>query len=181
MDGIGVEVDGLKESYRFLGKVDKALKKEAVLILKEHTVRIKAEAQAKMNTGPGTRGGRKMTKGAIIHRASATKGASVGINRGSKSKRNAQIFPAEFGTFTGMIPSGPDNSESKSHPQHSFRRRSFPIWRGNQFVSRGRSGPGWIVQPTIRRNMDRFSKDLTESLEDVFDRAAKKAGLQRGT
>lgn len=183
VDGIGFEVDGLKESIRFLGKVDKELRKEAVDIIKKNTVKVKTDAQKKyMGSPPGVRrkGYPDATKTAIIHRASG-KGASVGINR--SSSRNPAIFPAEFGFDMAMVPKFRGNGKQGGRRwmhQGRMRRRTFPIYRGNQFVPRGNSGPGWIVQPTIRKWMPKFDKQLAEDLMPVFDKAARKAGVPRG-
>ncbi|RLA51266.1 MAG: hypothetical protein DRQ98_11760 [Gammaproteobacteria bacterium] len=178
-----IEVDGLKESIRFLGKVGKDLRKEAVNIIKENTVRVKSEAQAKMQTSPGVqRNGYPLTKTAIIHRASG-KGASVGINRASSKGRNAAIFPAEFGTYQAMVPVFRGRGRAGGRRwmgQNEMRRRTFPVWRGNQFKPRGRAGPGWIVQPTIRKWMPKFDKQLAEDLMPVFNEAARRAGVPRG-
>jgi len=178
-----IEVDGLKESIRFLGKVGKDLRKEAVDIIKKNTVKVKSEAQAKMQSSPGVRrDGYPLTKTAIIHRASG-KGASVGINRASSSGRNAAIFPAEFGAHLAMVPTYRGKGRKGGRRwvgQNDMIRRTFPIWRGNQFVPRGRAGPGWIVQPTIRKWMPKFDKQLAEDLMPVFNKAARRAGVPRG-
>ena len=175
-----MNVDGLTESIRFLGKVDKELRKEAVIIIRKNTLKVKAEAQAKYQSAPGVqRKGYPGGKTAIVHRASG-KGAAVGINR---SNRNAAIFPAEFGAFSQFVPKygGPGvKGRGRWMPQNAMRKRTFPVWRGNQFVPRGRSGPGWIVQPTIRKWMPKFDKQLAEDLMPVFNKAARRAGVPRG-
>jgi len=177
--GLTIEVDGLKESIRFLGKVDKDLRKEAVNIIKKNTLKVKAEAQRRYMSAPGVRrNGYPGGKTAIVHRASG-KGASVGINR---TARNPSIFPAEFGAYLQAIPNyaGPGKKRrSRSVSQNAMRRRTFPVWRGNQFKPRGSAGPGWIVQPTIRKWMPKFDKQLANDLMPVFNKAARKAGVPR--
>jgi hypothetical protein len=118
-------------------------------------------------------------KTAIVHRASG-KGAAVGINR---TVRNAAIFPAEFGAFTQAIPryGGPGKKRrSRKTGQNRMKRRTFPVWRGNQFVPRGWAGPGWSVQPTIRKWLPKFDKQLADDLMPVFNKAARRAGVPRG-
>lgn len=178
-----IDVDGLTESFKFLGRVDKELRKEAVNIIKKNTLKVKTEAQVKYlsgGAGVSRSGYPNATKTGIIHRASG-KGASIGINRASA--RNPAIFPAEFGADMAMLPvfrgKGKPGGRRWVH-QGRMRRRTFPIWRGNQFKPRGRSGPGWIVQPTIRRRLPKFDKQLAEDLMPVFDKAARRAGIPRG-
>jgi hypothetical protein len=185
-DSYKLQVEGLSETLRLLSRVDKDLRKEASAVLKRHVVSIKTKAQGRIQQTPGVRrsNGYPLSKTAVIHRASAK--PAVGINRASKKGRNAAIFPAEFGAYTQFVPyrKGSQRSSAKSFgrhiPQNAMRRRTFPVWRGNQFVSRGSAGPGWIVMPTIRKEVPKIEKDLMRDLRDVFDRAARRAGVPRG-
>ena len=52
----------------------------------------------------------------------------------------------------------------RKNVQSNLKRRQFPIWRGNQFVVRVRGGPGWIIQPTIRDNIDRILVDIADRM-----------------
>jgi len=180
-----ITADGLEESIRFLGKVDKELRKEAVGIVKKWAVKVKTVSQGRLRSSPGVqRNGYPLSKTAIIHRASG-KGGSVGINRASRTGRNAAIFPAEFGAFTQFVPYNTGNratfkARGRHIGQNDMRRRTFPVWRGNQFKPRGSSGPGWIVLPTIRRMVPMIERDLEADMAAVFDKAARKYGVPRG-
>lgn len=174
---LGFEVDGLKESMRFLGKVGPELRKEAVDVIKKRTLVVKSDAQGRLAATPGVRrskypGG----KTAIVHRASTT-GAAVGINRNG---RNPSIFAAEFGAYRQWVARRYGRTRGEFWPQNAMKRRTFPVYRGNQFKPRGGAGPGWIVQPTIRRHIDSFDEGLANDLMPVFDKAARRAGVPRG-
>jgi hypothetical protein len=178
-DSYKIEVDGLTETLKLLRRVDKDLRKEASAILKRHVLVVKAKAQARIQQTPGViRSGYPITKTAIVHQASGMN-AAVGINRASRTGKNAAIFPAEFGAYTQFVP-WPGQHRGRHIPQNQMRRRTFPVWRGNQFKSRGPSGPGWIVMPTIRKEVPKIEKALIEDLRDVFNKAARRAGVPRG-
>ena len=176
-----IQVDGLTESIKFLGKVDKELRKEAVNVLRKGALKIKGESQQRMAATPGVRrSSYPLFKSAIIHRASG-KGASVGINRAASNGRNATIFAAEFGAGSQWIPYNRGaGKRGRFVPQNSMRRRTFPVYRGNQFKSRGKAGPGWIVQPTIRKWVPKIEDQLEADMEKVFNKAARRAGVPRG-
>ena len=180
-----IRVKGLDETLKLLGKVDKDLRKEATNVLKEHVLIIKRAAQTRMGQTPGVRrSSYPLTKTAIVHKAT-TRSAGVGINRASKKGRNAAIFPAEFGAFTQFVPYGYAQPNWAKKPgrylsQGAMRRRTFPVWRGNQHKIRGKSGPGWIVMPTIRKELPKIEHSLIIDLRVVFDKAAARAGVPRG-
>ncbi len=179
----GIEVEGLSATIKVLGKVDKGLRKEAGKVVREYAVRIKSEAWAKYQTSPGVRrSGYKLTKGAVSHRATATK-ASVGINRQSKVGRNAAVFAAEFGAYTATVPryDGPGvKGRFRVYGQNDMRRRTFPVWRGNQTTIRGKSGPGWVIMPILRKRVPQIEKDLNRDLMVVMQGSMRKAGVKRG-
>jgi len=178
-DSYHIEVDGLAETLKLLRRVDKDLRKEANAVLKEHVMIVKRKSQARIQHTPGVRrNGYPISKGAIVHRASSMK-AGVGINRASRTGRNAAIFPAEFGAYTQFVPWG-GKHRGRHMSQNAMRRRTFPVWRGNQFKPRGASGPGWIVMPIIRTEVPKLEHSLIIDLRVVFDKAARRAGVPRG-
>jgi len=178
-----IEVEGLMATIKVLGKVDKDLRKQSGKIVRKYALKIKAEAWAKYKTSPGVnRSGYKLTKGAVTHRATATK-ASVGINRTSKVGRNASIFPAEFGAYTATVPRFDGkgvHGRFRTYGQNDMKRRTFPVWRGNNTTVRGKRGPGWVMLPILRKRVPEIEKDLNRDLMMVMNRSLRKAGVPRG-
>ncbi len=182
-NGFQIEADGLKGTIKVLGKVDKGLRKEAGAVVRKYAVRIKTEAQARYQDTPGVRrNGYPFGKGAVVHRATATN-ASVGINRGGAGK-NAAVFGAEFGAYTQWVPSRRSQAGSGQRGyfmgQNKMRRRTFPVWRGNQTTIRGKAGPGWVIMPILRKRVPEIEEELAEELIDVFKASMRKAGVPSG-
>jgi len=177
---IGVRVEGLSESIKMLSKVDKGLRKEVAGVMREKTIRIKNEAFARSRKSPGVPGRYNISKGGYTRRASSTT-ASVGIKRGAPGKRNAAIFGAEFGAKGWHMPrSSIKNVPARGISQSSMKRRTFPVWRGNSRVIRGKNGPGWILMPILRKQVPKITDELQVEISFLFDKAARQAGVTRG-
>ena len=180
-DGVRVEVEGLKETLRFLGRIDSDLRKEAVDVLRDATKKVQAESRSRLASTPGVRrSSYPVGRGAIIRSASG-KGAAVGISRASSAGRNAAIFGAEFGAHTWHVPRGNvRRRRARGISQGRMKRRTFPVWRGNSSVIRGSSGPGWIVLPTLRKWLPRIEKEMARDLDRVVAKGLRAAGVPRG-
>ena len=180
-DAFTIEVDGWTETLKWLGKVDKEIKKEAVDVLRDGAKKVQSEALLRMAATPGVRrSSYPLTRGAIPRRASP-KGASVGINRDSSSGRNAAIFGAEFGSYVWHVPRGNvKGRKARGLSQNSMKRRTFPVWRGNNTTVRGKKGPGWIVLPTLRKWVPKIEGELEKDLNIVIQKGLRKAGVPRG-
>lgn len=175
----GFEVQGLSESIKLLGSVDKTLRKEAGKVVRKAAIQLKREAQRRLAATPSVRrSSYPVSKTAITHRATATKGV-VGINTG----RFPVIGPAEFGWNSQFVPFR--SGAGRFMSQGSMRRRTFPIWRGNQFKfpkygQKLTAGPGWILQPVLRKRLGTIQEQLDKDMFDVFAKSARKAGVPRG-
>jgi len=173
---IGVRVEGLSESIKLLSRVDKGLRKEIGLVMREKTIRIKNEAFARSKQTPGVRRSKyRITKGGYTRRASATT-ARVGIKAGAPGAANAAIFGAEFGAKTWHVPRG-RTGEIKGVSQARMRNRTFPVWRGSSRVIRGKNGPGWIMMPILRKRTPEITKELEKEITDLFIKSARAAGV----
>ena len=62
--------------------------------------------------------------------------------------------------------------------QRRLRRRQFAPYRGNRFVVRGSRGPGYIIQPVIRSEIDRMEKMVSDEISDALGRSLKRSGLK---
>ncbi len=179
-DQANIKVEGLSETLRMLSKVDKGLRKEVGAVMREQTKRIKNEAYARSRIAPGVRRrGYPITKGAYIRRATATK-AQVGISRASSRGRNAAVFPAEFGWNRQALnwPNQRSGGRSKYVSQNSMVRRTFPIWRGNNTKIVGKSGPGWIMLPVLRKRVPKIRDEIEAEVTKLFRESARKSGVK---
>lgn len=132
-------------------------------LLRDGAKTIQTAAQFRLRARPG--GGAYPRRSGMIGRSAGAKGAGVTLRGG----RYPWAWGAEFGAKRAWV-YGRVTSASR------LRRRQFPIWRGNQFVVRGRSGPGWIIQPAIRENLDRVLEEIATGLESAIDEALSSAG-----
>jgi len=172
-----VEVKGLAETVRMLSKVDKELKGEVTKVLRDHTKIIQAQAFALSKQSPGVRRkGYGITRGAYTRRVAGTR-ARVGIQRSSSGK-NAAVFPAELGSRFQAVPRG-STGRTKYVRQTAMVRRTFPVWRGNSTTVRGKSGPGWIMLPTLRKRLPLITKELDKEITKLFIDSARRSGLTR--
>lgn len=158
----GVHVDGLSQALRGLTKVDKEAGTAARDLVRAAAKDIQTRAQAKMGRRPG--GGSYPRRAGMIGRSASNKGGGISLKGG----RYPWAWGAEFGARRAWI-------YGRGNIQTNLKRRQFPIWRGNQFVIRGRGGPGWIIQPTIRENLDRVLADISEGLEALIAKAVRGA------
>jgi len=180
-DNFNMQVVGLKGTIKALGRVDDDLRKDTTQIIKKHVVKLKTETQNRYKGSPGvSRAGYPFGKGAVVHRAAST-GAFIGINKGG-ARKNAAVFAAEFGAKQAMVPQyeGPGEGYSIPRGQNEMRRRTFPVWRGNSTTIRGKSGPGWVLMPLLRKRVPQLQDDLTKDLVARFDQTMRKAGVPRG-
>jgi hypothetical protein len=101
----------------------------------------------------------------MVGRSATMKGAAVTLKGG----KYPWAWGAEYGARRAWV-------FGRVTTQNQLRRRQFPVWRGNQFVTRGVSGPGWIIQPALRENLDRVLDRLADGLAEVIDRTFNQAG-----
>lgn len=158
-----LHVDGLTEALRGLAKVDREAGSAARDLLKESAATIQKAAQARLAGRPG--GGTYPRRTGMVGRSASNKGGGISL----KGSRYPWAWGAEFGARRAWV-------YGKVNVQSNLRRRQFPIWRGNQFVVRGRGGPGWIIQPTIRAHLDRELENIANGLERLIDRALTESG-----
>ena len=149
----GVEVDGLAEAINALGKIDKALKREAVDVMRDAAKEVQKIAQG--NIGKGLYRG--PTQKGMIGRSATSTGAGV--------KLRAVKFPwalkAEYGEKTGHVHGHPTR-------QVRFDRRTAnpfnPPTSTNLFKNRG----GYLIQPAIRKAGPRITRDAQSKLFKLF-------------
>jgi len=164
-DAYAVRADDLSAAVRALGRFDRDLQREAKDALRTGAKTIQAAAQAKVARRPG--GGTYPRRRGMVGRSVTQRGAGIKL----RGKKYPWAWGAEWGAKRAWV-------FGRVTTQGKLSRRQFPVWRGNQFVIRGRSGPGWIIQPAIRENLDRVTEQIVDDLGDVMYRALRQAGLK---
>lgn len=166
-DEYAVRADDLSAAIRAIGKFDKELQTEAKQALRDGAQTIQKSAQRKALRKPG--GGTYPARRGMVGRSATGTGAGIKL----KGKRYPWAWGAEYGAKRAWV-------FGRVTTQAKLSRRQFAVWRGNQFVVRGRSGPGWLIQPAIRENVDAVTEQIASDLVGVMDRALTAAGVPKG-
>ena len=166
-DTFAVRADDLAAAIRALGRFDRDLQAEAKDALRDGAKTIQTAAQKKIPGRPG--GGSYPRRKGMVGRSRTAKGAGITL----RGKKYGYAWGAEYGAKRAWV-------YGRVTTQGKLSRRQFPVWRGNQFVVRGKSGPGWIIQPAIRENIDKVTDQIAEDLEAVFAEAMTMAKVPKG-
>ena len=165
----GVQVEGLDESIRALGKWSKESKREAVDIFRDEAKAVQSKAKARAKAHPAAPGST-----AWIGRSATGKGAGVKL---IARKGDSRAHATEWGmhrwqhrTWQGRV---------RGTVQRVMKRRTFQSWRGNAFDVKG-SGPGYVIQPTIRAHLPGMEKRVADRLQKLLIRELNRAGVPRG-
>lgn len=164
-DPARLEVEGLSEALKAINRFDREKGAAARDVLREGAKIVQADARSRMGAG----GGRYPSRVGMIGRSASSRGAAIKL----AGKRYPWAWGAEFGARRAWV-------FGRVTTQNRLRKRTFPVWRGNQFVVRGRGGPGWLIQPAIRANLERVSTLVADGLDEVLDDAMRSAGVPRG-
>lgn len=158
-------VEGLSESIRALGKVSRDLANEARGLIRDEAKHLQREAQSRLQRRPG--GGSYPRRKGMIRYGATNRGGTLSIVAGN---RYPWAFGAEFGARRAWVFGRVTSAAVLS-------RRQFAPWAGNQFRVTSPSGPGWIVQPTIRDNLPRIKREISSGLSDLLERELRAAGV----
>ena len=163
-----IEVEGLSESIRALNKWDKKVKGEAVDIFRDEAKMVQKKAQARLSLVPSA------PRKAVIGRSATGAGAGVKL-RGSAFPR---AFATEFGmhkwhqrTWGGTV---------RGWVQSALSRRTFLPYKGVQFDVKGGSGPGYVIQHTLRKVLPGMEERVADRLSKLLTKELNKAGVPRG-
>ena len=166
-----VEVVGLDETMRALRKWDKAVGREAVNIFRDEAKKVQSDAKklARIAGGPASPSATNW-----IGRSATGKGAGVKL---IAKKGGHRAHATEWGmwkwhqrTWSGHV---------RGWIQSMLSRRTFRPWRSNKFTLKV-GGPGYVIQPAIRRNMPGMEKRVADRLMKLLIREMNKAGVPRG-
>lgn len=160
-----LEVEGLSEALRGINRFNKELGAASRDVIREGAKVIQFDARRRLGAG----GGRYPKRAGMIGRSASSRGAGIKL----AGRKYPWSWGAEFGARRAWV-------YGRVTTQNAMRRRTFPVWRGNQFVVRGRGGPGWIIQPAIRANIERVTEQIATGLDRVLNEAMRQAGVPRG-
>jgi len=160
----GVEVDGLAESIRALGKLDGEYKKEAVAVFREAAKDVQSRAQRAIGDV-----GRYPQRKGMIGRSATSTGAGVKL----RASKYPWAYGAEFGEVVADV-YGEEVAQSR------FKRRTMgrfkPPTSTDMFENKG----GYMVQPVLRARLPKIEKQIADDLTRLIDRAMRKAGVPDG-
>ena len=171
-----VDADDLAAAVRALGQVDKVAKAELTKGLRGETNRVAKLARARARQKPGGGFYRALPARAIGVSTRAAKGEAALVLKGNDYP---DALAAEFGAKSAATPvfRGRGKGHPKWRSQARWKRRRYPVWRGNNVKLLGRAGPGWIVQPTIRRERPRIEANLVQLTTDVYVATLRRNGI----
>lgn len=160
----GVRVDGLREALLALNRFDKAVGKEARDLIREETKKIQMKARQVDSGSPA-----EARSKAWIGRRVNSSGAGILL----RADRFPRALSTEFGSYTHPV-------YGRLRPQRYMKRETFEKWSGNALDTTGRTGPGYVILPTIRRMLPQSVEDVSRGLFEILQRELDRAGVPRG-
>jgi hypothetical protein len=160
----GLEIDGLNEAIKALGKLDGDYKREAVQVLREVATDVQHRAQAKIGNA-GYRMGRQ--KG-MIGRSATSTGAGIKL----RASKYPWAYAAEYGEHVAAV-------FGRNAPQRIFKRRTAAPFKPPTSGDMSKNLGGYMIQPTIRKRFPHIMKQLDDGLTKLIDRAMRRAGVPK--
>lgn len=160
----GLEVDGLAAAVRALQKVSPELKREAVEVFRDQAKDVQRRAQARIG-----RVGRYPRRKGMIGRSATSTGAGVKL----RASKYPWALGAEYGEKTMHV---------HGHPARQFTldARTMGVFNPPTSSDMGKNRGGYMIQPVIRARMPFITKDVSERMLLLYDKAFRKAGVPRG-
>ena len=169
--GGGVEVEGLAESIRALRKFSKEAGREAVDIFRDEAKEVQKKAKRRV------RGSHPSAPSSTswIGRSATGKGAGVKLTaKGGDYRAHATEWGRHLHQYKPW-----NRTDIWRIPQRLMRVRTFNDWSGNQFDVKG-SGPGYVIQPTIRQHLPGMEERVADRLSKLLRRILDREGVPRG-
>jgi len=164
--GGGIEVEGLAETIRAIGRWDKAVRKEAVDIFRDESKIVQARAQANSRAHYAA-----PSNNAWIGRSATGQGAGVKLRAAQGSGRG---YATEFGMHKWQYRTW--GNTIRGTVQSAMRHRTFKPFLGIT----GGLGPGYVIQPAIKAHLPGMDKRVADKLHALLNRELNKAGVPRG-
>lgn len=155
----GIQIEGLTQAIRAMGRLDRDLAKEAKAIIREETKPVVNQARLEAKHAAPAAPSSTTWVGYTV----TNQGAGIVL----KASKYPRALATEFGAYTAMV--GFDKNVKRR--QTSLRSRTF----------RPHNPDGYVIQPTIRRMLPAFLDGVTDGLADVVRRTLDAAGVPRGS
>ena len=169
--GSGVKVDGLTETVKALGKVEKTYQKEAVQVFREAAADVQKRAQG--NIG---KVGRYPAKRGMIGRSATAKGAGVALN----ANRYPWALGAEYGEVVSNVPQHGDQWQTMELGQSQFKRRTMGVFKPPTTTDMFKNTGGYMVQPVLRARLPKIEIDVATRINVIMNKALRQAGVPGG-
>lgn len=163
-ESLGLEVEGVSESIRALRRWDAAAAKDAVGVFRKESKRVQAVARG----APRVHASQPSARGWIGRQASA-RSAGVKLN----AARQSRAWATEWGMRKAWV-------FGRLMAQTEMSRRTFSEHHGTEFDVDSATGPGYVIQPAIRRELPRIEENLADELLELWNVIADRAGVPRG-
>lgn len=161
----GVEVDGLAEAVRALGKLDGGeYKKEAVAIFREAAKDVQGRSQRLIGNV-----GRYPARRGMIGRSATSTGAGVKL----RARKYPWALGAEYGEVVADV-------YGREQAQTDFKRRTMGEWKPPTSTDMFKNRGGYMIQPVLRARLPKIKETLAEDMTKLIDRAMRKAGVPDG-
>jgi len=159
--GGGVEIEGLEESVKALRKLGPKYQREADVIFTDVAKDIlrvaKGVGKPAGYRGPQPKIGRSGNK--VMLRSSPSSGVPA--------------FAAEFGEVVADV-------YGRRIGQTRFKRRTAPRYKPPTSGDARKNKGGYIIQPTVRRRLPHWDKEVEGRVSELINRGMKQAGVRRG-
>ena len=164
-----IEVVGLAETVRALGKFSKETRAEAIDIFRDEAKTVQATAKARAQAHPAS-----PSSTSWIGRSATGTGAGVKL---IAAKGDHRAHASEWGMHRWQIRSW--SGRIRGYVQSAMRRRTFRPWSGNHFDVKGSSGPGYVIQPAIRQHLPGMEERVADRLSKLLTKTLDKAGVPK--
>jgi hypothetical protein len=161
----GVEVEGLAETVKALGKLDPLYRKEAVETFRDAAKDVQKRAKAR-GVPAGYRGPKPR-----IGRSATRTGAGVKLRTSARS--GVPAYAAEFGEVVATV-------YARRVGQYRFKQRTAPAFKPPTSSDMMRNTGGYMIQPVIRARLPHWEREVAERISALIDKALRQAGVPRG-
>lgn len=162
--GTGAKVVGLEGSIKAIRKFSKAAGAEATDIFRDEAKVVQAIARANAQAA----GAAATKRASWVGRSATAKGAGVKL-----IARTGRAHQAEWGMHRWQV-------WGRGTTQTLMSRRTLRPWSGNAFDVRGGSGPGFVIQPAIRRHLPGMEPRVAGKLTLLMRKLLDAEGVPRG-
>ena len=167
--GTGIQVDGLDESLKALGRLDKAYRKEAIDAMKVGAKDVARRARKNLNRVG--RYPRASSAGSIAFSANA-KGAGNKLRAASRP----WLLGAEYGEVVAQV--AQFDNPSIPVAQSKFKRRTFGRWRPPTSTDLAKNRGGYMIQPVIAQQLPKIDRQIRRDFQKLTSRTFRKAGVR---